>query len=604
MQALILAAGMGKRLKSLTADNTKCMVEVNGVALVERTLTQLDELNLSRIVLVIGYKGRKVIDFVKNLEVNTPIEFIENPVYDKTNNIYSLALAKDILLEDDTLLLESDLIFERDVLRALVEDPRPTLALVDRYESWMDGTVVKVDDDDDVIAFVPGNKLVFDDVAQYYKTVNVYKFSRDFSRTRYVPFLEAYTQALGTNEYYEQVLRVITMLDDSEMKAKRLNGQIWYEIDDLQDLDIAESMFARSDGEKLALLQDRHGGYWRYPKLIDFCYFINPYYPPRRMVSEMKESFEKLLTQYPSGMRVNTLLAAKNYGIRQERILVGNGATELIKVLMGALTGAVGFVHPAFEEYPNRHNPIKPVMYVPDNDDFSYTVDDVMEYFEGRGLEALVIVNPGNPSGSYLRRCDVERLAQWCEDRGIRLVYDESFIDFSDEQDPSLLNDGALGRYPSLVVIKSISSSHGVPGVRLGVLASSDRALIELLKGNLPAWNINSLGEFYLQIAEKYKNDYARALERLRAGRTRLVEALSENPHLRVVPSQANYVLIEVLGDVGATELTRRLLCESSVFVKDLSEEIKFGSRQYIRIVVRSDADNDAFVKAVAALLG
>lgn len=199
MQAIILAAGMGKRLKALTADNTKCMVKVCGRTLIERALSQLDELGLSRVVIVVGYEGAKLVDYIRTLDVSTPIEFVDNPVYDRTNNVYSLWLARQQLMADDTLLLESDLIFEEGVLRELVDDPRPTLALVDKYESWMDGTVVKLDEHDDIVAFVPGKKFRFEDIPDYYKTVNIYKFSRHFSETHYVPFLEAYVKALGQN---------------------------------------------------------------------------------------------------------------------------------------------------------------------------------------------------------------------------------------------------------------------------------------------------------------------------------------------------------------------------------------------------------------------
>ena len=272
MQGLILAAGMGKRLGELTQNNTKCMVKVNGVTLIDRTLCQLDRYNLSRIIIVVGYEGKKLMDYIGTLGIHTPIVFIENPIYDRTNNIYSLALAKDYLLQEDTLLLESDLIFEDEVLKVLLEDPRDTLALVDKYESWMDGTCIKIGEDDSIEAFIPGKKFVFEEIPQYYKTVNIYKFSRHFSETHYVPFLEAYSKALGDNEYYEQVLRVITMLDEPVIKAKRLNGQLWYEIDDIQDLDIASSMFAPNDEQKVAGIQERYGGYWRYPNLIDFCY--------------------------------------------------------------------------------------------------------------------------------------------------------------------------------------------------------------------------------------------------------------------------------------------------------------------------------------------
>ena len=148
MQAIILAAGMGKRLKDLTQNNTKCMVKVNGITLIERLLRILDKKKLSRIVIVVGYEGQKLIDFIKTLEIQTMIEYIDNPIYDKTNNIYSLALANEYLVSEDTLLFESDLIFEESLVDCLLEDERETLALVDKYESWMDGTCMVLDEQD------------------------------------------------------------------------------------------------------------------------------------------------------------------------------------------------------------------------------------------------------------------------------------------------------------------------------------------------------------------------------------------------------------------------------------------------------------------------
>ena len=154
MQALILAAGMGKRLKKLTSNNTKCMVKVNGVTMIERMLNQIDKRGVSRIIMVVGYEKDKLKEYIDSLGIVTPILYIDNPIYEKTNNIYSLSLASDYLVEEDTLLFESDLIFEDSVLDAILDDPRETLALVDKYESWMDGTVVKIDNDDNIIDFV------------------------------------------------------------------------------------------------------------------------------------------------------------------------------------------------------------------------------------------------------------------------------------------------------------------------------------------------------------------------------------------------------------------------------------------------------------------
>lgn len=602
MQAIILAAGMGKRLKELTQDRTKCMVQVNGVALIDRMLHQIESRHLSRIVIVVGYEGEKLMKYIDTLGIRTPIVYVQNPIYDKTNNIYSLALAKDYLCQDDTLLFESDLIFEDAVIDQLLDDPRETLALVDKYESWMDGTCVKLGPDDSIASFVPSKNFRFEEAHEYYKTVNIYKFGRHFSRTHYVPFLEAYSKALGNNEYYEQVLRVITMLDDPEIRAKRLNGQLWYEIDDIQDLDIASSMFAQDPDLQVSLMQGRYGGYWRYPQLLDFCYLVNPYFPPQRLIDEIQANFTPLLTQYPSGMRVNTLLAARNFAVHQQNILVGNGAAELIKALMARLEGATGFIRPTFEEYPNRYQDRPNVCFTPAGPDFRYTADDLMAFFGPQDIDNLVLINPDNPTGSYIPAPDVLRLADWAQEKGIRLILDESFADFADEADNTFIRQDLLDRYRRLYVVKSISKSYGVPGLRLGVLASGDQDLIAALKKDVAIWNINSFAEFYMQIEEKYKKDYARSLELIRAERARFRRELEKLPNLRVIPSQANYLMVELLGGLSARAITRDLLVNRCILVKDLSP--KLGGQQYLRLAVRDTRDNDRLLEALRPLCG
>lgn len=597
MQAVILAAGMGKRLKELTHNNTKCMVKVNGVTLIDRMLHQIERQHLSRIVIVVGYEGQKLIDYIETLGIQTPIIYINNPVYDKTNNIYSLGLAKDWLCKEDTLLFESDLIFEDSVLNTLVSDPRETLTLVDKYESWMDGTCVKLSDDDSIEAFVPGKSFKFDEIKDYYKTVNLYKFSKHFSETHYVPFLEAYQAALGQNEYYEQVLRVIALLDTPGIKAKRLDGQLWYEIDDIQDLDIAESLFAPDDDQRVNLIQRRYGGYWRYPKLLDFCYLVNPYFPPKKMKDELRANFDTLLTQYPSGMRVNSLLAARNFNVRQENILVGNGAAELIKSLMGYLQGSVGFVRPTFEEYPNRCNPERSVNFIPHNRDYSYTVGDLMAYFGHQDIQNLILVNPDNPSGNYIKKEELLRLVAWAKTKNLKLILDESFADFADEEDNTLIDQDLLSANPHLYVMKSISKSYGVPGLRLGVLASGDTAVIAAMKKDVAIWNINSFGEFYLQIAEKYKKDYQTALGQFLAERKRFETELGKIQGIRVIPSQANFVMVQLEENLSPRGLLKTLLVKYNILIKELTTKTDGGN--YLRLAVRDTVDNDMLIKAL-----
>lgn len=590
---------MGKRLGEYTKSNTKCMVPVNGVRLIDRLLGQLSKLNLHRVVIVIGYEGQQLMDYIGDNYSGLKVEYINNPIYDKTNNIYSLALAKEQMIEDDTLLLESDLIFDDGMFNLLLESPFPNLALVAKYESWMDGTMVRIDEENNIVNFIPKADFRYADTDKYYKTVNIYKFSKDFCRTKYVPFLEAYTKSVGNNEYYENVLRILTFLSPGDLKALPIATEKWYEIDDKQDLDIAEALFSEPE-ELLNKYYTRYGGFWRFPQMLDFCYLVNPYFRRSKIIDEMEANFRTLLGEYPSGMRVNSLLASKCWGVKEEYILPGNGAAELIKALAENLQGKIGVVRPTFEEYPNRMAEEQIVAFVSQNADFRYTADDLIDFYGRNPVETLLLINPDNPSGNFIPRPDVLKLAAWCEEKGVRLVVDESFVDFSDEwETSSLLSNSILEGYPHMAVMKSISKSYGVPGLRLGILASADTALIVKMKKQVSIWNINSFAEFFMQIFNKYEKDYKRACARFIEVRADFIQRLQDIPYLHVMPTQANFVMCEVHAPFTANQLALTLLREANVLISACGVKKGITPNRYIRLAVRNKEDNDKLVEAL-----
>lgn len=604
MQAIILAAGMGRRLGDLTANNTKCMISVNNEKLIDRMMDHLLSLSLSRIIIVIGYEGDKLKNYLKSRYPGENIMFVENSKYDKTNNIYSLWLTRSLFQEDDTLLLESDIIFENELLDELLSYPYPDCALVSKYERWMDGTMVKIDGDNNIVNFINKKAFCYSDIDNYYKTVNIYKLSRSFINSQYIPFLEAYIKSIGENEYYEQVLSLLVLVGNIRIKGVPVDANGWYEIDDIQDLHIAETMFADPEC-RLYNLNHSYGGYWRYQCLLDFCYLVNPYFPPERMVDEIGSNFGTLLRQYPSGMGVNSMLASKYFNVKSDYIAVGNGAAELIKVLVENLRGKIGVIYPTFEEYPNRIDKEKLVIYETSYPDFRYTSDDIISYFSEHEVDNLIVINPDNPSGNILSWQELNKLAGWSGERGIKLVIDESFVDFSTvDKNMSLLKNDILEKYPCLYVVKSISKSYGVPGLRLGVIASSDRSMISNIRKEVSIWNINSFAEYYMQIFGKYEDSYRLACDKFKEERDRFENILKLVPYLRVLPSQANYFLCEVTDRFTAHELAVLLLKDHNILIKDCSGKRGFPhDKEFIRIAVRDKRDNKALVTALLSYL-
>ena len=601
MQALMLAAGMGKRLGNYTKNATKCMVPVNGKTLIEYAIESLIYAGIKKFTMVVGYKKDVLKNFLKGKYPQIQIDFIDNDVYDSTNNIYSLYLARDVLSSDDTILLESDLIFDKEIIREIVSSPEKNLAVVSHFENWMDGTVTVLNEEKAIKRIVSKSDFDWNKIDSYYKTVNIYKFSKEFSKNIYMPFLGAYQTAYSKNEYYETVLKVISYLDGDILKAHLVDGSRWYEIDDPADLKIASTRFS-SGKEHLESMYKTFGGYWRYPAMLDFCYLVNPYFPPKALVNEMKQMSDILLESYPSGDKQQSLLAGKIFGVLPEHIAVGNGAAELIASISELSSGKVVVPFPTFNEYPNRFGNENTV-WLPANEDFSYSVEDIVRSAEENSASYVLLINPDNPSGHFFTKQEVIVLAEQLSSKNVKLILDESFVDFAEPEIRfTFIDEELISKHKNVIVIKSISKSYGVPGIRLGVLVSGDESLIEKIQKNTSIWNINSFAEFFLQIFDKYKKFYGSACDKIAEERGRFSSELSKIPGVIVYESQANYLLCKLSGEaekIGSLGLAEKLLDGYNILIKDLSSKKGFEKGQFIRLAVRNCQDNDRLIFAL-----
>ena len=605
MRALMLAAGMGKRLGKYTAGNTKCMLKVGDKTLIERACEALYEAEITDFTIVVGYKGENLKRFILE-ECENPIlkkmnfTFIDNDVYDKTNNIYSLYLAKDELTKDDTILLESDLIYDYDLIKRMVDSKEKNLVSVAKYEQWMDGTVIKLDSEQNILEFVEKKDFNFEEIDRYYKTINIYKFSKEFGTNVFVPFLEAYIKAYGENEYYELVLKIVAHLSRSELKALDASDINWYEIDDAQDYDITNCIFS-SGKEKLENFQKRYGGYWRFSKLIDYCYLVNPYYPPQALIDKMNYLSRELLTQYPSGQKIECINASRLFNDTNEKYLcVGNGAAEVINALGRIENGSMAVTSTVFNEYVRCFDNANINKIDMEKTDYKYDINELLGLLDTN--DTITIVNPDNPTGSFIKKEDMLKILDKAKELNKKVIFDESFIDFANpEYKYSLIENDILEKYPNLIVIKSISKSYGIPGVRLGVLATSDLELMKKIKKYLSVWNINSYGEYFLQIANLYKKEYKSSCEKIYQERTRFAEELRKINGVSVYDSEANFLMCKLDG-FSSTDLAIKLL-DDNIFIKDLKTKDAFDGKDYIRLAVKTEEENNQLIRSLKKIL-
>lgn len=592
MQALMLAAGMGTRLGKYTEAKAKCMIEVGSKSLIGHAADALKLAGINKLIVVVGWESEKLISFIEQNITGIECEFIQNCDYATTNNIYSLYLAKDKLCQDDTILLESDLIFDSTLIRRMVESPEKNLVAVAKYEQWMDGTVTTLTDSGTIRNFIDKKHFRFSDAEQYYKTVNIYKLSREFSEQQYIPFLEAYLTAFGKNQYYEAVLGALVQLDDTLLNAFVLRDEAWYEVDDAQDLDIANTLFA-DDSDKLMRYEFHDGGNWRFPGLTDFCYPANPYFPTQKMKDQIRYSLDSLITQPPSGMDILKLLAGKIFSTEKEYMLVGSDASRLMKPLLERLSGPVTVCGSDEDtEYFGNCGTVRRAEFI---------ADELIA--AAQNSETLFFCNPDS-AGRFLEHDDVMRILGACRDSGARCIIDETYVDYADrEKRFELISNQTLTEYPNLVVLKNLSRTFGVPGLQISVMACSDEALLNSLEEEMPVWNISSVAEYFMQIYSLYKKDFAAACDRTATQRSALIAGLKELPGLKVYPSQANHVVCCVNGNTSARGLASRLLYENRILIKELSERNGFPDQQHICVTVRRESENTLLLSAMKGIL-
>jgi histidinol-phosphate/aromatic aminotransferase/cobyric acid decarboxylase-like protein/choline kinase len=588
MKAIILAAGLGNRMKPLTYNKHKTLLDVAGISILDNIVGSLLKLKVEDICLVLGYKKEQVIDYLQKKYPGVKFQFIINEDYSTTNNIFSLSLAfQNIQLDSDLILIESDLFFDINVLKRLINHPEGNVALVDKYASGMDGTVVKLADDNSIIEVIPphlqGSNFDFSDK---YKTLNIYKFDKDFCNQVFSKLLTYYATVIDQNCYYELILGILIYMQREKIFAEVVSDLKWTEVDDVNDLRIAEFVF--NTEKKRDILEDAWGGYWNY-NIIDFCFIRNMYFPPNSIVAEIRNNLPNLLHNYGSK---NSIVNKKlnNFLLHtEERVIALNGASQIYPFLQtkyGEKT--VLMPQPTFGEYGRI---FKNKMYYSDAPGFD--VNEIL--IKANDADVVVFVNPNNPTGSLIKSQFIFDFAKKHSSKYI--LVDESFLDFSSES--SIIDLLEKEPLSNILVIKSMSKVFGVPGIRIGFVYSCNDGEMADIRNSLPIWNFNSVAEFFLEVLLKNRNSFAASISKTIKDREDFAEKFSECTWVnKVHQSEANFLLIELTELINEEELIKWLLTRHNIYLKSVSE--KFGSaKSYLRVAVRSPQDNFILIEKI-----
>lgn len=602
MQAVILAAGRGVRLGKITDNIPKVLVKVNGIPFI---INQLDALSqhkeIEEILIIIGYKKELIKREIGNEYKGIKIVYVENDKWESTNNIYSFWLALD-LIKSSFILLEGDVFFDHKLLNNLFDERDKNIVLLSKYKPWMSGTVAEIDKNTKTIKRLISN-VDQDEEFDYedkFKTINIYLFQHEFFEKHLKPSLDLYVRT-NHKDYWELVLGILVYLHVPNIYPYIVDNINWYEVDDENDLDAANYLFA-DNAKKIEILSNQHGGLWRYD-ILDFCYLVNPYFPTKQLYIEISRNIQQLIPNYPSGQhKICRLLSSwfHDENIGRDNLIVGNGASELIRIINKDkdLVKQITIPVPTFNEYEDIREEQKNYFLLKEEDEFKLDPDKYIDAVKRSGSNFALVINPNNPTGTLSSRDDIIKIIENLKSLD-GIIIDESFINFSGDRKKysiqSLIND-----YPNLIVIHSIGKEFGVLGLRLGYMLTSNQLILKKVRNCLPLWNVNSIAEKYLELFPKYKNKFEESIYQIIEERERLYLELKKINFLKTFPSHANFFLCKILNGNNSKYLSTRLI-ENNIYIKDCSNKTSLNDK-FVRIAVRSKTANDMLVSILKEL--
>ncbi|MFC2038705.1 aminotransferase class I/II-fold pyridoxal phosphate-dependent enzyme [Chloroflexota bacterium] len=600
-KAIILAAGIGSRMGPSTEHIPKCLTPINGVPILTNMLIQLSDVGTEETVIVVGHLKEVIYETIGASFNGMKITYVESDRYTTTNNIYSLWLAREHLNED-VLLLESDVFFERSLLDHIFENENRNVAAVARHQSWMSGTVVSLDKDGNIQALLEtqhqGPRF---DYSKVFKTVNIYLLRREFLTDLFVSRLEAFINVGDVNQYYEVILHSLAYSRQHSMTTLICDDIKWAEVDCENDRKFAEYLFA-SPEKRYEIVEKEYGSYWQYG-FTDHTYLYNLYFPPEGVFVHMRNHIHDLIESYPTGQ--DALCSLVGYAINQpgERIVVGNGASEIIKIISGYLCNQLIIPEPSFNEYANSTPEGKVTGFALKPPLFQLDVDEFASEALRCQADFAVVVSPNNPTSLSVPKSDLLRLAVKLADQNCTLIVDESFIDFVEEPDKATL-ESHIDEHENLVIIKSLSKAYGICGLRLGYILTANKEFATTVRKAIPIWNINGFAEAFLRLLPRYHRDFIESCQKVRSDRDQLYSGLNSIPGMTAYKPDANFVFCRLPdGTKSGPEVTRQLFTEHDIYIKHCAGKPLPEADRYLRIASRTKAENRHLVEILRSMV-
>jgi len=330
--------------------------------------------------------------------------------------------------------------------------------------------------------------------------------------------------------------------------------------------------------------------------LLDFCIPVNLHFPPAHLVQRISEHLPEILRYYPDYAEVHAKHIGEIARVPPECIVPANGSTEIITRLCHLTRGPILTPIPTFSRWTDLPNDLGIPLHTIEHNvrrNFRLEVGELVSRVNELKVRMLVISNPNNPTGACFENDEIQELVVNLPEVEL-IVIDESFLDFSDLESAVRLIPWAQ----NLVVVKSLGKSLGWHGVRLGYAATNPRAA-ELLRAELPFWNVNGLAAYVLKTVSEFKDEFRQSLALVAQDRAYMLNQLQKVPGLKVFSSKANFLYVELPPTIAGRKLRDRLLEKYGLVVRECSNKIG-SSERYLRLAVQTKEAVDLLTEALS----
>lgn len=528
---ILLAAGVGRRMEQLSAGGHKALLPVGGQPIIDRIVDGCLKNGLNEFLLVLGHQGEELHEHLQNRFTEADFQPVWNPDFATTNNIRSLDIALSAAPDGrDLLLIEVDLVFSPDVIRQCLSRPEDVVAMVDRFQLGMDGTVVELDEETSQIRrlILPSQQDADFAVEKYWKTLNIHLWRAGKSLDQIALAIRSHSKN-HPNKYYESVIGDLLDSESIQVIGQAVNGD-WAELDDPNDHRMADLLWGEDARRRLL---STFGGWW-HTKLQDHAFVRNAEFPTQDMIAEMRRALPVLVGTYGSRQDILDEKVADVLGVQRFSTLALSGVSQVYPILQEMFPVSAVCLEPTFGEYA-RWTGTK-IRDAP-----GYSIDEVEAQLEGAKL--AILCNPNNPTGTFTPSREIADLARRHPD--CTFLIDESFAFFA--PDEGLSQYMHKEQLENVIILTSLGKAFGSPGLRLGALQTINTQWMATIRAKLPIWGISSFAEFFLEQCMKHKPDLTRSIKTTNQERDRLAQKLRHESSVHTVhPSAANFLLVEL----------------------------------------------------------